>query len=205
MVKDKIQGVLELYRRSPFRHYPSWELYFETLAGQAAVALDNSYLLQGLRKANEELLVANEAMIEAWALALELRDQETEGHSRRVTDLTLGLALAFGIGGPELDHVRHGALLHDIGKLGIPDSVLLKPGPLTVDEFEIMKRHPAIGRDLLSELRFLESGDRHPLLPSREMGRLGLPRRPRGHRHSPSGPPLRHNRRLGRPSLRSTI
>jgi HD-GYP domain-containing protein (c-di-GMP phosphodiesterase class II) len=154
--KGKTQGVLELYRRSPFRQYPSWELYFETLAGQAAVALDNSYLLQGLREVNEELLVANEAMIEGWASALELRDQETEGHSRRVTDLTIKLALAFGIGGAELDHVRHGALLHDIGKLGIPDSVLLKPGPLSAEEFSIMKRHPVIGRDLLSQLRFLD-------------------------------------------------
>ena len=156
MVKDKVEGVLELYRRSPFRPYPSWELYCETLAGQAAVALDNSYLFQGLRRANDELLAANEAMIEGWALALELRDRETEGHSRRVTDLSVALAGRFGIVGSELDYLRRGALLHDIGKMGIPDSVLLKPGPLSEEEFAIMKRHPVFGRDLLSKQRFLD-------------------------------------------------
>jgi len=155
-VKGKIEGVLELYRRSPFRHYPSWELYFETLAGQAAVALDNSALLRGLREANEELQKANEATIEGWAEALELRDRETEGHSRRVTGMTLDLARRFGIAGSELDWVRHGALLHDIGKMGVPDAILLKPGPLSQEEFLIMKRHPTIARDLLSRLSFLD-------------------------------------------------
>jgi HD-GYP domain-containing protein (c-di-GMP phosphodiesterase class II) len=155
-VKGRIEGVLELYRRSPFRHYHSWELYFETLAGQAAVALDNSALLRGLRRANEELLRANEATIEGWAEALELRDRETEGHSRRVTGMTLDLAARFGISGEELDRVRHGALLHDIGKMGIPDAILLKPGPLSEEEFAIMKRHPLIARDLLSRLSFLD-------------------------------------------------
>lgn len=154
-VKGKIEGVLELYRRSPFRQYPSWELYFKTLAGQAAVALDNSYLLAGLKKANLELAEANEATIEGWAEALELRDKETEGHCRRVTDSTIELARRFGIEGEELDRVRHGALLHDLGKMGIPDSILLKPGPLSEEEFEIMKRHPTIARDLLSRLHFL--------------------------------------------------
>jgi hypothetical protein len=155
-VKGKTVGVLELYRKSPFRPYPSWELYFETLAGQAAVALDNSSLLRGLQKANEELQEANEAAIEGWASALELRDRETEGHSRRVTSMTMELARRFGITGEELDRVRHGALLHDIGKMGIPDSILLKPGPLTKEEFEVMKLHPTIARDLLSRLRYLD-------------------------------------------------
>jgi hypothetical protein len=155
-VKGKIQGVLELYRRSPFRQYASWELFFEALAGQAAVALDNSKLLQDLKRANSELREANEGMIEGWALALELRDQETEGHSRRVTDMTIALATRYGITGKELDYIRHGALLHDIGKMGIPDSVLLKPGPLNEEEFAIMKKHPVIARDLLSRLSFLD-------------------------------------------------
>jgi HD-GYP domain-containing protein (c-di-GMP phosphodiesterase class II) len=176
MVKGKIVGALELYRRSPFRQYPSWELYFKTLAGQAAVALDNSSLLRGLKRANEELLEANEATIEGWAEALELRDRETEGHSRRVTSMTTDLARRFGIEGVELDRVRHGALLHDIGKMGIPDSILLKPGPLTVEEFEIMKRHPTIARDLLSRLRFLDESLDIPYCHHEKWDGSGYPR-----------------------------
>lgn len=176
IVKGKIVGVLELYRRSPFRQYPSWELYFKTLAGQAAVALDNSSLLNSLRRANEELLEANEATIEGWAEALELRDRETEGHSRRVTGMTLDLARRFGIEGGDLDCVRHGALLHDIGKMGIPDSILLKPGPLSAEEFEVMKRHPAIARDLLSRFRFIDKALDIPYCHHEKWDGSGYPR-----------------------------
>lgn len=154
-VKDKIVGVIELYRRRSFAPSPSWELFFKTLAGQAAIALENSALLLGLRTANAELEEANEGTIESWAEALELRDQETEGHSRRVTETTVAMGRSFGLSGVELDRLRRGALLHDIGKMGIPDSILLKPGPLDADEYAVMKRHPAIARNLLSRLSFL--------------------------------------------------
>ncbi len=154
-VKGVAKGVLELYRREPFEPDGSWGLYFSALSSQAAVALDNSYLVQGLRRANEELKDANEATIEGWAVALELRDRETEGHSRRVTEMTVALAKRFGIHGIDLERVRHGALLHDIGKMGIPDSILLKTGPLSDEELQIMRRHPAIAKDFLSKLRFL--------------------------------------------------
>jgi len=156
-VKGKTVGVIELYRRLPFVPSESWDLFFKTLAGQAAIALDNSALVRGLKQANIELEEANEGTIESWAEALELRDQETEGHSRRVTDATIKLAGLFGIAGLELDQVRQGALLHDIGKMGIPDSILLKPGPLNAEEFSIMKRHPSIARDLLSRLSFFRN------------------------------------------------
>lgn len=154
-VKGKTVGVIEIYRRRLFDPTPSWDLFFKTLAGQAAIALDNSELLRGLRRANAELEEANEGTIESWAEALELRDQETEGHSRRVTEATVRLARLFGIEGAALDRLRQGALLHDIGKMGIPDSILLKPGPLEPVEYAIMKRHPTIARDLLSRIRFL--------------------------------------------------
>jgi diguanylate cyclase (GGDEF)-like protein len=104
---------------------------------------------------NEELMRAYDATIEGWARALDLRDKETEGHSRRVTQLTVYLARAAGLGPEELEQVRRGALLHDIGKMGIPDHILLKPGPLTQEEWEVMRRHPQFAYDWLAPINFL--------------------------------------------------
>jgi len=102
-----------------------------------------------------ELATAYEATIEGWAHALDLRDRETEGHSRRVTELTLRLARRLGVTEAEQVHLRRGALLHDIGKVGIPDAVLLKPSRLTPEEWEIMRRHPAYARELLAPVAYL--------------------------------------------------
>jgi PAS domain S-box-containing protein len=108
---------------------------------------------------NAEMVSAYDATIEGWSRALDLRDHETDGHSRRVTELTLRLALAVGIPSEELIHIRRGALLHDIGKMGVPDRILLKPGPLDDDEWEIMRRHPELARTMLAPTEFL-----HPAL-----------------------------------------
>jgi HD-GYP domain-containing protein (c-di-GMP phosphodiesterase class II) len=156
-IKEKTVGVIELYRRTPFIPTESWMLFFRTIAGQAAIALDNADLLNGLRRANMELAEANDGTIESWAEALELRDRETEGHCRRVTEATVFLAERFGFTGTNLDRVRQGALLHDIGKMGIPDSILLKPGALTQEEFTVMQRHPVIAKNLLSRIKFLQT------------------------------------------------
>ena len=104
---------------------------------------------------NAELLHAYDATIEGWSRALDLRDHETEGHSRRVTEMTLRLARAVGIPDADLVHIRRGALLHDIGKMGVPDAVLLKPGPLDDDEWVLMRRHPALAREMLAPTEFL--------------------------------------------------
>jgi putative two-component system response regulator len=109
-----------------------------------------------LREAADQLAYAYDATLEGWARALDLRDHETEGHSRRVTELTIKLAARFGIAGEQLQQIRRGALLHDIGKIGIPDAILLKPGKLDPEEWEIMKRHPIYGRDLLAPIEFLQ-------------------------------------------------
>ncbi len=108
-----------------------------------------------LEQAHAELLVAYDATIEGWVMALDLRDKETEGHSRRVTEMTVSLARAAGLTEPELVHLRRGALLHDIGKLGVPDAILLKPGRLTAEEFAVMKRHPQYAYDMLSPVAYL--------------------------------------------------
>jgi HD-GYP domain-containing protein (c-di-GMP phosphodiesterase class II) len=129
--------------------------FLKMLAGQAALALDNASLFDELQSSNRELRLAYDTTIEGWSAALDLRDRETQGHSQRVTELTLRLAQAAGMGADELTDVRRGALLHDIGKMGVPDAILLKPGPLTDAEWEVMRQHPTFAYQLLSPITFL--------------------------------------------------
>ncbi len=156
VAKGKVLGVLETFRRSSFTADAEWVNFLETLAGQAAIAIENIRLFEDLQKANDGLVVGYEAAIEGWSRALDLRDKETEGHSLRVTDLTLRLARAMGMSEKDLGHVRHGALLHDIGKMGVPDNILLKPGNLTDDEWALMKQHPEFAKQMLSPITYLE-------------------------------------------------
>jgi putative nucleotidyltransferase with HDIG domain len=153
--KDEVNGVLEVFHRSPLLPNTEWESFLNTLAGQAAIAIDNATLFDNLQKSNEKLRLAYNDTLEGWAHALELRDMETEGHSRRVTELTEELAIAIGIKDEELEHMRRGALLHDIGKMGIPDSILHKPGPLNDDEWTIMQQHTIYAYDMLKSIPFL--------------------------------------------------
>lgn len=109
-----------------------------------------------LAASQTNLIMAYDATIEGWSHALELRDEETEGHTRRVTRLTERLARAMGINEEELEHIRRGALLHDIGKIGISDEILLKPGELTNEEWETVRQHPVFARDLLAPIDYLQ-------------------------------------------------
>ena len=108
-----------------------------------------------LHEAHLELADAYDATIEGWSRALDLRDKETEGHTQRVTGMTLTLARALGIYGEDLIHIRRGSLLHDIGKMGIPDQILLKPGPLTSDEWDEMRKHPSYAYEMLYPITYL--------------------------------------------------
>lgn len=156
VVQGQLRGVLEVLQRTPLRPDADWFGFLEMLAGQTAIAVDNAKLFENLGRANTELRIAYDQTIEGWARALDLRDHETEGHSRRVTEVALALAERMGVEPEQLVHIRRGALLHDIGKLGVPDSILLKPGPLTEEERELMCRHPEYALDLLSSIPFLE-------------------------------------------------
>jgi HD-GYP domain-containing protein (c-di-GMP phosphodiesterase class II) len=153
--KGEVKGVLEVFQRSLKGPDIEGLEYLETLAGQAAVAMDNATLIDTLKEKNSEMSFAYDTTIEGWARALELRNIETAGHSQRVVDLTLALAVKMGVRGEELVHMRRGALLHDIGKMGIPDEILDKKGPLTDEEWEVMRRHPRYAFDLLSPIDFL--------------------------------------------------
>jgi HD-GYP domain-containing protein (c-di-GMP phosphodiesterase class II) len=155
IAKGEIKGVLEIFHRSPLQTNNEWEGFLGTLATQLAIAIDNSQMFENLQKSHMELTLSYDATIEGWAHALEMRDMETEGHSRRVVNLTQDLARTMGIDGKELVHLRRGALLHDIGKMGVPDVILQKPGKLTDEEWEIMRQHPTHAMDWLSSIDYL--------------------------------------------------
>jgi PAS domain S-box-containing protein len=157
VAKGQIQGVLEIFHRAPFEHDAEWLDFLNTLAGQAAIAIENATLFENLQRSNFELSMAYDATIEGWSRALDLRDKETEGHTQRVTEITVRLARTFGLSEAELAQVRWGTLLHDIGKMGIPDGILLKPGPLTDAEWVVMKTHPAIAYEMLLPIQYLRS------------------------------------------------
>ncbi|HDD55359.1 MAG TPA: HD-GYP domain-containing protein, partial [Chloroflexi bacterium] len=144
------------FHRSPLDPLPEWIDFLNTAAGQAAIAIDRLNLFNGLERSNMDLNRAYNDVIEGWARALELRDRKTEGHSRRVEELTLAIARKMGIEKEKLAHIRQGALLHDIGKIGIPDSILQKPGKLTEEEWEVMKKHPIYAYEVLNQIDHLK-------------------------------------------------
>ncbi len=153
--KGQVLGVLEVFDRRLLKPVPDWLDFLITLAGQAAIAIDSVTLFNDLQRSNVELTLAYDATIEGWSHALDLRDKETEGHTQRVTQLTLELARSIGLREEELVHIRRGALLHDMGKLGIPDHILLKPDKLTDEEWQIMRQHPTFAYEMLSPITFL--------------------------------------------------
>jgi PAS domain S-box-containing protein len=123
-----------------------------------------------------ELEQAYRATLEGWAMALDKRDQETGAHSKHVTDKTVEMALAMGIGLESIVHIRHGALLHDIGKMAIPDSILTKPAPLTEDEWVEMRKHPVIARDMLLPIDYLRPAIEIPYNHHERWNGSGYPR-----------------------------
>ena len=126
---------------------------------------------------NDELLTAYDRTIEGWSRAMDLRDKETEGHTQRVADLTVRLAHSAGMGGDLLKHIWRGALLHDVGKLGIPDHILLKPGPLDEDEWDVMRRHPGYAFEWLSPILYLRPALDIPYCHHERWDGSGYPRR----------------------------
>jgi putative nucleotidyltransferase with HDIG domain len=176
LAKGKVQGVLELFHRSPLNPDKEWENFLNTLTSETAIAVDNALLFRDLEKSNLDLEVAYETTLEGWARTLELRDRETQGHSQRVLDLTLRLARKMGFPDEEIIHVQRGALLHDIGKMGVPDNVLLKEGPLNEEEWEIMHKHPVYAYEMLSTIPFLRKAIDIPYCHHEKWDGSGYPR-----------------------------
>lgn len=155
IAKGNLVGALEVFHRTLLQPDQNWLNFLDALAGQASLAIDNAHLYHDLQRSNVNLMLAYDMTIEGWSKALDLRDKETEGHTLRVTEMTVALARRAGIPESEIVHVRRGALLHDIGKMGVPDAILLKPSKLTDNEWGIMRKHPVFAYELLSPIKYL--------------------------------------------------
>lgn len=176
IAKGQVKGVLEVFHRAALEPDSEWFNFLNALAGQGAIAIENVALFESLQRSNYELSLAYDATIEGWSRALDLRDRETEGHTQRVTEMTMNLARAFDLSNDELAQVRWGALLHDIGKMGVPDHILLKPGSLTDEEWVTMKKHPAFAYELLAPIRHLQQALDIPYCHHEKWDGTGYPR-----------------------------
>ena len=178
--KGHVKGVLEIFHRSAIDPDQAWLDFMETLGVQSAIAIDNAQMFNELERSNNELALAYDTTLEGWSRALDYRDKETEGHSQRVTEMTVTMAQFIGIIDEDLVQIRRGALLHDIGKLGVPDNILLKPDKLTDEEMEIMKKHPIIAYEILSPISFLRKALDIPYCHHEKWDGTGYPRGLRG-------------------------
>jgi GAF domain-containing protein len=174
--KGRVYGVLELLSLSPLALESDWVEFVEAMAAQAAIAIDNATLFADLQRTNAELNLAYDATIEGWARLLEGRGIESQGHTQRVAELAVRVGRAAGLGDSELVHVRRGALLHDIGMLGVPETVLFKPGPLTAEDRARMQQHPEFGFDLLAPINHLRPALDIPYAHHERWDGAGYPR-----------------------------
>jgi putative nucleotidyltransferase with HDIG domain len=180
-IKNELIGVIYVDNRARTGIFqPRDQSLITAFADQAAVAIDNAQLFDDLQAKNRELEEAYQATLEGWVSALDMRDKETEGHTQRVTVLTQRLAKRMGVSDQDLMHITRGALLHDIGKMAIPDSVLLKPGALTEEERELIKRHPQYAYDMLKRIEFLLPAIDIPYCHHEKWDGTGYPRGLRG-------------------------
>jgi putative nucleotidyltransferase with HDIG domain len=176
ITKGEVKGVLELFHRSRLIPDHEWLDFLETLGGQTAIAVENSILFQDLQRSNFELALAYDATIEGWSRALDMRDHETEGHTQRVTEMTLRLARKMGLSEERLILIKRGALLHDIGKMGVPDYILLKPEELSEEEQHIMRQHPQLAYDMLEPIVYLRDALNIPHCHHEKWDGTGYPR-----------------------------
>lgn len=155
LIKERVIGVLEAVNKREGLFGEQDEAILSVTASHAAIAIGNAQLFREVERSNADLRLAYDATIAGWSRALDLRDHDTEGHTQRVADMTVRLARAFGLGEQAIVQIRRGALLHDMGKLGVPDAILLKPGRLTTAERKLMLRHPQYAYEMLSPIAYL--------------------------------------------------
>ncbi len=176
VAKGELKGVLEVFSRAEHTPDDDWINFLKSLSEQAAIAIDNTSMFENLRRSNIELVMAYNATIEGWSRALDLRDKETEGHTLRVTDTTERLARLYNLPENQIKYIRWGSLLHDIGKMGVPDGILLKPGPLTDEEWVIMRMHPKYAFEMLAPIGYLTQAIDIPYCHHEKWDGTGYPR-----------------------------
>jgi len=174
--KEDVNGVLEIFQHSTLDFDDEKKSFLDVLASQAALAIDSIMLYENREKINIDLALAYDATIIGWVRALELRDHELVGHTERVVDLTVQLARKIGVSDNKLQDIKRGALLHDIGKMGVPDEILHKQSKLTSDEWDIMKRHPQNAYDLLLPIAYLRNSLDIPYCHHENWDGTGYPR-----------------------------
>ena len=180
-LKKELIGVIYVDNRAHAGIFQENDLVLiSAFADQAAVAIDSARLFEELQESHLELEKAYQATLEGWVRALDLRDKETEGHTQRVTVLTHRLARLMGVEQRALVHITRGALLHDIGKMAIPDSILLKPGQLTEEERALIQKHPVYAYEMLSPIDFLVPAIDIPYCHHEKWDGSGYPRGLRG-------------------------
>ncbi|BCW99465.1 MAG: hypothetical protein KatS3mg024_2292 [Armatimonadota bacterium] len=175
-VRGTTKGALELLFEQPVLADREWKDFVAMLASLAGIAIDSHRLVSDLQQTNRELIAAYDATIEGWSRAMDLRDRATWGHSDRVASLTVRVARRLGVPEEELVHIRRGALLHDIGKMATPDTILLKPGKLTEEERAIMEQHTTHAYEMLSPIEFLRPALDIPFCHHERWDGSGYPR-----------------------------
>lgn len=180
LAKGQIKGVIEIYHRQPLQLTETWLEFLATLASQAAFAIDSGELFQNLQKTGTELSLAYEWSVEGWLQALSISGREDPEHTRRMAKLTVEIAQKLGINGPDIEHIRRGALLHDIGSFGIPESILCKAGPLSAEERAIVEEHPRLAAQILQSIPYLAPAADIPRCHHERWDGSGYPERLRG-------------------------
>jgi len=176
IVKGYVKGVLELFSVEDIEYDVETLSFLETIVQQAAIALESVQNFERLQRSNQELLKAYDETLAGWVNFLDLRDEKTEGHTVRVLDQTVKICHNFGFSNEEKMNIRRGALLHDIGKVGVPDAILNKPGALTDEEWVIMKKHPVFAYQMLYPISYLRPALDIPYCHHEKWDGSGYPR-----------------------------
>ncbi|HEY4691879.1 MAG TPA: HD domain-containing phosphohydrolase [Bellilinea sp.] len=173
-------GVLQVFSFKPNQFLESDTALLSLLGNTCANAIQSNRLTNNLERTSQDLSQTFEATIDGWSRALELRDFSTERHTQRVVTMTMELGRKFGLAEPDLLRLKRGAQLHDIGKMGVPDSILLKPGPLDEVEWRVMRKHPVYAYELLRPIPKFNDILDVPYCHHEKWDGSGYPRRLRG-------------------------